>query len=137
MSLRTPLIALCLLCAVLLAVPAHATSANFQMSCAFGSPSTLVTCTGDPSKPTASPSSCGSSSFNSYFWTWGDGSSPQGALHTYSDSHQYNTPSTYETVCVTVLCADGTYATGCRTLCTLSNPASCPSGDITVTGSFN
>src|ERR1700730_2142993 len=137
MSFRTTLVVLCAFSAAALAVPAHATSANFQMSCAFGFPATLVTCAGDPSKPTGSPSSCGPSSFNSYFWTWGDGSNPQAVLNTYSDSHQYNTPSTYETVCVTVLCANGTYATGCRTLCTLANTASCPTGDIVVNGTYN
>jgi hypothetical protein len=137
MTLRKTAVALCFLAIAVLAVPAHATSANFLMSCAFGSPATLVTCTGDPSQPSGSPSSCGTSTFNSYFWTWGDGSNPQGALHTYSDLHQYNTPSAFETVCVTVLCADGTYATDCRTLCTSSTPSSCPTGDIKVNGTYN
>ena len=63
MSFRTTLVVLCAFSAAALAVPAHATSANFQMSCAFGFPATLVTCAGDPSKPTGSPSSCGTSSF--------------------------------------------------------------------------
>jgi hypothetical protein len=137
MSFKAIVLILCLFAVAAFAVPAHATSANFRMSCAFQTPPTNVDCTGDPSQPSGNPSSCGTSSFNSYFWTWGDGSNPQGALHTYSDGHLYVSPSTYETVCVTVLCADGTYATDCRTLCTLSNTSSCPSGDIVVNGTYN
>src|ERR1700730_11784075 len=63
MSFRTTLVVLCAFPAAPLPVPAHATSATFQMSGAFGFPATLVTCAGDPSKPTGSPSSCGTSSF--------------------------------------------------------------------------
>jgi len=137
MTSRKTTIALCLLSLATLPMPIHATSANFLMACAFGSPSTLVNCFGDPGQPSGSPSSCGSSTFNSYFLTWGDGSSPQAVLTALGDGHSYSSPATFETVCVTVLCNDGTYATACRTLCTLSNPASCPAGDIKVNGTFN
>lgn len=116
----------------ILASPAHATSSDFKMSCAFGFPSTLISCTVE-----ATGSSCGTSTFNSYFWVWGDGAgSQQAALHDYNSSHQYSSPPSYVTVCQTILCADNTSATNCRQLCTLT-PSSCNSGTIVVNGTFN
>jgi hypothetical protein len=126
-----------------LATPAHASSSNFQMSCAFGFPNTLVSCTVDAGKPAGSPSSCvtmglPATTFNSYFWVWGDGAgSQQAALHTFNSGHQYSSPPSYVTVCQTILCADNTSATNCRTLCTLTNTASCNAGTIIVNGTFN
>jgi hypothetical protein len=117
----------------ILAAPAHATSSDFKMSCAFGFPATLISCTVE-----ATGSSCGSSSFNSYFWVWGDGNgSQQAALHDYNSSHQYSSPPSYVTVCQSVLCADNSTAANCRTLCTLSPTTNCNSGTIVVNGTFN
>ncbi|MDY7096154.1 MAG: hypothetical protein SX243_24530 [Acidobacteriota bacterium] len=95
------------------ALVASATTANFEGWCSSSFPNN---CVFDTRRPTASPTSCGSSSIDEFFWDYGDNTYPPQFETTTSPigSHTYPPGMNTVDVCVTVFCVDGTSDTKCH-----------------------
>jgi hypothetical protein len=110
---KCTLMLLCILGLVAVAGPAAAATADFQVNCAAGIPTSCVL---DPQRTPSggTPTGCTPpATVVKYFADWGDGTSyfytppPHQTSHTYTSGIQTN-------ICLTVFCSDGTSTTTCH-----------------------
>jgi hypothetical protein len=112
-----------LVCSLVLTASAHAATANFQGNCTKNASQTQMFCVFDAQRPASSPSSCPSGT-PTYFWDYGDGSSPLWTSSSFV-SHTYPLPIPSGTegypygyyVSLGVFCSDNSSASAKRYIC--------------------
>jgi hypothetical protein len=109
---KSVFLALCILGLIAIAGPASAATADFQVNCASGIPTSCVL---DPQRTPSggTATSCAPGTITQYFVDWGDGTSYFYTPPPHQTSHTFSGASSND-ICLTVFCSNGTSKTTCH-----------------------